>query len=170
MKKIDLPDNWPAPKEYLLELGRISALWGSLENSINLAISKLAGYKAIYDFRAAILTAHANFKQRVDILGALCDQLKEEYPHLKSHDKVIALIVKAQSKRNKYMHNGIYYNEETQQVETTSLSARGKLKIAIEAVTLADLIEISAAIHEAMCALHGLVTQKQINPIWERGA
>ena len=170
MKNNKLPENWPAPNEYLLELGRISALWGSLEHSMNLAISKFAGYQAVYDFRAAILTAHANFKQRLDMLGALCDQLKEEYPHLKAHDKVISLIGKAQAKRNKYMHNGIFYNEETKRVEIASLSARGILKTSIEEVTLADLKEVSATIHEALCALHGLVTQKQIQPIWERGA
>ena len=170
MIKKDLPDNWPAPNDHLLELGRISSLWGSLENSLNLAISKFAGYQAIYDYRAAILTAHANFKQRVDMLGALCDQLKDEYPHLKAHEKVISLIVKAQTKRNKYMHNGIFYNEDTKRVEMAYLTARGKLKTTIEAVTVADLQDVSATIHEAMCALHELVTRKHIKPIWERDA
>jgi hypothetical protein len=170
MIKKELPDDWPAPNEHLLELGRISALWGSLENSVNLAISKFAGYQAIYDFRAAIMTAHANFKQRVDMLGALCDQLKDDCPHLQSHEKVISLIINAQTKRNKYMHNGIYYNEETKRVEIATLTARGKLKTTIDAVTVADLQEVSATIHEAMCALHNLLTQKEIKPIWKRNA
>jgi hypothetical protein len=165
-----LPDNWPAPNEYLLELGRISSLWGSLENSLNLAISKFAGYQAIYDYRAAILTAHANFKQRVDMLGALCNELQNEYPHLQSHEKVISLIEKAQTKRNKYMHNGIYYNEETKRVEMAYLTARKKLKTNIEAVTVSDLRDAAATIHEAMLALHELVTKKHIKPIWERHA
>ena len=168
MKECKLPENWPVPNEYLLEIGRISSLWGSLEHSINLAISKLAGYEATYDFRAAIMTAHANFKQRVDMLGTLCDQLKEEYTHLKSYEEVISLIIRAQNKRNKFMHNGIFYNEETKRVETSYLSARGKLKIANEQVSLNDLKDASALIHEAMCALHGLITQKKIKPIWER--
>lgn len=165
---MQMKDNWPAPNEYLLELGRITALWGSLEHSVNAAISKFAGYEAVYDFRAAIMTAHANFKQRLDILGSLCDQLKNEYPHLKAYEKTISLIVKAQNRRNKYMHNGIFYNEQTKQVEIASLSARGKLKTNVERVTVEDLQATSAAIHEALCALYGLVTQHMVKPMWER--
>jgi len=163
-----LPENWPAPNEFLLELGRISALWGSLEDTVNLAISKFAGYDAIYDYRSAIMTAHANFKQRIDMLGALCDQLKEEHPHLIAHNEVISLINKAQAKRNKFMHNAIIYKEETKRVEIAYLSARGKLKTSIEEVTLVDLKEVSASIHVAMCAITGLVAQKKIYPLWER--
>jgi len=80
--KYNLPNNWPAPNQHLIELGRIMALWGILESNVNLAISKLAGYEAIMDWRAAILTAHSNFNQRVDILATLCDELQKDFKHL----------------------------------------------------------------------------------------
>lgn len=168
MNKYNFPENWPAPNEYMLELGRISVLWGSLEQSVNLAISKLAGYEAIYDYRAAILTAHSNFKQRVDIISTLCEQLEKEHPHLKSYKKVINKIESAQNGRNKFMHNGISVNEETGKVETARLTARGKLQTKIEEVNLSDLEKVTANIHEAMLALHGLITKAIYPPIWER--
>lgn len=167
MNKYKFQDNWPLPNDYLLELGRISVLWGALEHSINIAISRLAGYEAIYDYRAAILIAHSNFKQRVDILGALCEQLEKEYPDLKSYEKVIHKITAAQNGRNKFMHNGMSLNEDGK-VETASMSARGKFKTKIEEVSLEDLRKVIANIHEAMLALHGLVTTKHYPPMWER--
>ena len=111
------------------------------------------------------MTAQANFKQRMDILGSLCDQLQDQYPRLKKYEMTVALSVKAQNKRNKYMHNGIFYNEETKQVETASLTARSKLKTNVERITISDLQGASAAIHEALCSL---VTQNIIKPMWER--
>jgi hypothetical protein len=40
------------PNEYLLELGRMVSVWGSLESTTALAISKLAGYDSPTDIRA----------------------------------------------------------------------------------------------------------------------
>ena len=168
MKNSVLPDNWPIPNEYLIELGRISALWGSLESSLNIAINKLAGYEAIFDWRSAVLTAHINFKQRLDMLSALCDGLQNEYPHLSNCPKVMEHINKAQIKRNKYMHNSIALNEDSGKFETFQLSARGKLKTNTHEVTLTDLREVSASIHVALLNLHELITQNKILPIWER--
>jgi len=166
--KPELPQNWPAPDEYLIELGRISALWGSLESNVNIAISKLAGYEETLDWRAATLTVHSNFKQRVDILSTLCDELQYEYPHISAYKIVIAKIKKVQTRRNRYAHNAIYFNEETGKVETSFMSARGKLKITIEEVNIDDLKAISADIHEVMLDLHHLITQVRYSPVWKR--
>jgi hypothetical protein len=68
------------------------------------------------------------------------------------------------------MHNGMSVNEETGKVETASLSARGKLKTNIDEVDLADLEKVTANIHKAMLALHGLITKERYPPMWERGA
>ena len=70
--------NWPLPDDYLLELGRMVSVWGSLESTTALAIARLAGYDSPTDPRALTMVAHSNFQQRVDIVSALCGQLVEE--------------------------------------------------------------------------------------------
>lgn len=152
----------------MVELGRITALFGNLESNVNLSISKLAGYEGTLDWRASVLTAHSNFKQRVDILSTLCDELQHEYVHLSGYKKVVEKIKKVQIKRNKYSHNSIYLNEETGKVITCSLSARGKLKTNVEVVQLKELRQISAQIHEVMLDLHHLITKVRYPPMWER--
>ncbi len=168
MKRHEFRDNWPAPDPYLLELGRMTSIWGTLESAVNIAISKLAGYSRPLDFRALVIVAHSNFQQRVDIVSTLCEQLAPEYPNLASYKQVIAKIEAAQRVRNKYAHNAVITNDETGQVQVSFVSARGKLKTTIENVQLADIKEATAKIHEAMCDLHTLVTGSEIKPIWDR--
>lgn len=148
----------------------MTSIWGTLESGVNVAISKLAGYELPLDFRALILVAHSNFQQRVHIIGALCEQLAPEYPHLASYKAVIKKIESAQRSRNKYAHNAVVTNDETGQVEVSFASARGTLKTSVEIVRVNDIKEVTAKIHEAMCALHSLVTGHQIKPMWERDA
>lgn len=162
------PANWPAPEKYLIELGRILSLWGTLESNVNIAISQLAGYQKILDWRAAVLTAHSNFKQRIDIFSTLCDQLQHEHPHLSNYKKVVNRIVKIQKMRNKYAHNSMTWNEEKSRVEIGSMSARGKLKTNIEEVKVEDLKSVSAQIHETMLELHYIITGVRHPPLWER--
>jgi hypothetical protein len=168
MKRHEFPNNWPIPDEYLLELGRMTVIWGSLETNVNLAISKFAGYEAVLDHRAVILVAHSNFQQRVHIIGALCESLEPSYPSLKDYKAVISKLGAAQSIRNKYAHNSMYKNDETGAIETSYATARGTLKLHLENVELRDLKEATAKIHEAACALYQLVTGKEMKPLWER--
>lgn len=156
--KDKLPKDWPLPNEILLELGRISVLYQQLESYINFAISKLSGYSGSLDWRSAIVTAHANTKQRIEILETLCHELKEEYPQLSNYEKVIKSIKSVQSGRNKYAHNTISVNEETNHLELTSLRARGKLKPIHESVSLHNLKDLSARIHTTQLDLHQLIT------------
>jgi hypothetical protein len=163
-----LPNAWPLPDEFMLELGRLSALFGTLESQINMAISKLLGYEKILDWRAATVTAHANLKQRIDMLETLCHELEAEYPHLKGYGSVLGKIKKAQTGRNKYMHNSLYYNQDTGRVEATSLSARGQMKPRTESVELDEMRALSGNIHLAMLDLHRLITKTEYAPVWER--
>lgn len=103
---IEFPENFPAPDEHLLELGRITALWGSLEKSVNTAINYLSGIQPEARWRVSVLTAHSNFKQRVDIIETLCNELQGTYPNLSMYPETIKLIIKAQGMRNNYLHNG----------------------------------------------------------------
>ena len=170
MKRDNLKDNWPLPNQYLIELGRISSLYGILENVVNIGIGKLAGYSGTYDYRSAIMLAHSNFQQRVDILATLFEQTVSEYPELEGYEKVIKLIKRAQKGRNKFMHSSLGCNPENGKVQLSSMSARGSLKTTVETVYIKELIDISAVTHEATCALHTIITGKEIKPLWERNA
>jgi hypothetical protein len=166
--KIDFRDNWPAPNEYLLELGRMTSIWGTLESLINLSINKFAGYQATLDPRALILLAHSNFQQRVHMVGALCEWLVSDYPHLKDYKIVISKLEAAQKLRNKFAHNSITWDDDTQTVTISWATARGSLKTKTEIVNLQDIVDATAKIHEAMCALQTLVMGKELKPLWER--
>lgn len=170
MNRHAFKDDWPAPNAHLLELGRMTAVWGTLESAVNVTISKLAGYESALDFRALILVAHSNFQQRVHIISALCEQLAPDYPCLASYKAVIEKVESAQKARNKYAHNAVVTDEETGEVTVSFASARGTLKTKIETVRLNDIKEVTAKIHEAMCALHSLVAGHEIKPMWERNA
>ncbi len=168
MTKITFPENFPAPDEYLTELGRVTALWGILEQSVNLNINYLSGLEPRDHWRVAVLTAHSNFNQRVDIIDTLCSELQKQFPNLSSYSETTKIIRSAQKQRNQFLHNGIAINEETGKVQTSSLSARGSLKTQTRDVTIEELKELSGKIHLAMLSLHGLITGKYYPPVWER--
>lgn len=170
MIRDEMKDNWPLPNEYMIELGRISALYGVLENIVNIGISKLAGYPGTYDYRSAIMLAHSNFQQRVDILTTLFEQSVKEHPQLKGYPKVIKLIKRAQKGRNKFIHSSFSCDPDTGKVQLAAMSARGTLRTTVHAVYIKELISVSAVTHEASCALHTIITGKEIKPLWERNA
>ena len=162
------PANWPAPENYLVELGRMTALWGLLESTCVLALGKLAGYSEILDIRIVILTAHSNFQQRVVAISAMCEHLLPIRPQLQNYELIIKLLKAAQKTRNKYTHNGISTNDEIGEVVLSYATARGSLKLNTEVVHLADIKEACSKIHEAQCSLYSLITETNLPPIWER--
>ncbi len=162
------PEGWPAPTEYLTELGRMTALWSSLEASTTVAYSKLAGYGEILDMRAVIVTAHMTFQQRVDAIISLCEHLAPSFSHLDDYETTHKLLKAAQKARNKFSHNGISYDAATASVTVTYATARASLKLHTEQIRLADIKEASAKIHEAIASLHSLVTGVRRPPIWDR--
>ncbi|VBG63372.1 hypothetical protein [Burkholderia pseudomallei] len=166
-KRGEFNPNWPVPDEYLLELGRMVSVWGSLESTTAVAISKLAGYESPTDIRALAMVAHSNFQQRVDIVSSLCGQLVEQVPHLKDYEIVIKKVRAAQAGRNKYAHNALSLDEDGL-VHIAYMSARGTFKTNVEIVRVADIKEVTAKIHEAAVALHGLITNTATKPMWER--
>lgn len=168
MENIEFPENFPAPDEYLVELGRITALWGSLESSVNIALNKLSGINDADSWRVHVLTVHSNFKQKVDAIETMCHKMQSEYHHLAMYKETIKLVRKTQNKRNHYLHNGLFYNEENGNVQTSSMQARGVLKTKVENVTVKELKEVSALIHLSLLSLHELVTTVKYPPVWER--
>lgn len=149
-----------------MEIGRMSLLWSTLESGVNFYIAKLLGYDNQFDSRPAIATAHANFKQRQDILTTLCEQLHEQYPMLKDYERTMKLIDSASKGRNKFVHGSLSLNTDTQQIELAKLAARGKLQISVEVVRLNDIRQVSKKIHSATVALHNLVTGTTYPTLW----
>ena len=164
---LNFPDAWPLPSEYLVELGRMSALWAHLEALLNLCLGKLAGFNDLHDPTAFIIFIHSTFPQRLQALGALCEHLKE-FPNLKAYSEVIKKLEKAQKLRNKFAHTSMIVDEETGLVELLRGSARNKLKVEIESVSVDDLKGVSVAIHEAHLALSNLVLGTDVEPIWAK--
>lgn len=167
---LDYRDGWPLPDSYLIELGRLSALWASLESLLNTLIGKLAGFDSITDTTPFILVVHSSFPQRLDMLGALCEELKTQCPHLASHREVIGKLRSAQTSRNKFAHNGISFDPDKNQYMLPQGSARGKVKVSVEPVTVEDIHKVSREIHEAQLALYKLVLKRDVRPVWQRSS
>jgi|SRR3989344_4019289 len=161
-------NGWPLPDSYLLEIGRVAALWATLESFLNLCIGKLAGFNDLNDPKAFILVTHSSFPQRLDILSALCEQLVQEFPNLSGYEAAVQRLRQAQRLRNDFMHYGMSENPESGQVEMAKGTARGTLKVGVEKVAIADLRRASMAIHEAQLALYKLVLRQEIPPVWTR--
>jgi hypothetical protein len=158
--------DWPLPDAYLIELGRVTALWASLETFLNVCIGQLAGFNSTKDTTPFILVNHASFPQRLDMLGALCEELKEEYPHLAHHKEVLLKLKSAQSARNRYSHNGISFDPDKKGYFLAQGSARGKVKTTVTPVSSGEIHEASKEVHLALLALYKLVLQRDVPPIW----
>jgi len=161
-------EGWPLPNAYLIEIGRVSTLWSSLEGLLNLCLGKLAGFNDLSDPKPFILVNHSSFPQRLDMLGALCEQLVPEFPNLEGYKVTIVALRAAQRERNKYAHNGIGPGEKPGEIVMTNGSARGSLKTSVERVTVADIRRATIAISEAQASLYKLVLGRDIPPPWQR--
>lgn len=158
--------NWPVPNEYLLELGRITALWAALESLLNTCITCLAGF-GIEDDTPFILITHSSFPQRLDMLSALCEHLKSEHPNLENHRLICQQLKAAQVARNKFAHNGLVYNQEEKICYMPEGSARGKIKKGVTKISVDEIHNVSKVIHEATLSLYELVLKRKIEPVWK---
>ena len=160
--------HWPIHNDYLIEIGRMAVLWGYLESAMEKYIAKLMGVDEFSDPRPAIVIAHMSFKQRQDALTSLCALQCEEHPHLADYRKVMDMIDKASKGRNKFVHGNLGRNPDDGKHYLFSMSARGQLKFSSEVVYVADVLEVTKKIHEALAALHNLVTDADHAPLWDR--
>lgn len=165
IEKLDLA-GWPLPDDYLAELGRVTALWATLESFLNVCLGKLAGFDDPFDPRPFILVNHMSIPQKLDVLGALCEQLSPQFESLRDYRPVVSSLRAAQRARNTFLHNGLVRDEETGEVHMAEASARGALKTKVAPVSLADIRRASVEIHLAHLALYKLVLRRELNPIW----
>jgi hypothetical protein len=156
--------DWPIKDDYLVEIGRIAALWGSLESTLNHCLAKLSKFDDLNDPTPLIIFAHAGFTQRIHILGALCEQLLPSFPQLADYERVVKELGTAQTRRNRFMHNSMGPDKDGKMTSGRA-TARGKIKIVIEEVSIADLRRVSIQINLAATSLYTLVFGRKIDPI-----
>jgi hypothetical protein len=166
ISKADLK-NWPLPDEYLIELGRISCFWISLEQSLEIAIGKLAGFE-LDDYRSFIFLRHTSFPQKLDIFETLCEGLQLHYSHLKDYKVISKRIRSVQTQRNKFVHNAITKNSEGDGFLLTEGSARGRIKTSIKSIDHKELKKLSMEMHIVYLALHEFITGVKYTPKWDR--
>ncbi len=159
-------DGWPLPDDYLRELGRVAALWTHLESLLNICIGKLAGFE-LNDSKWFIFVAHSSFPQRLDIFGALCEQLLPKFAELKDYKDVVGLLKSAQTARNRLLHHGMAIDANSGIGQTAVGSARGALKVEVENVDVASIRRGAIAVYEGTAALYKLVLKRRITPPWE---
>lgn len=167
VERLDLT-GWPLPDSYLLEIGRVTAIWASLESLLNVCLGKLAGFNDLSDPKPFILVNHSSFPQRLDMLGALCEQLTPNFPSLANYEATISALRNAQKERNKFAHNGASLDEQTGEIIMAVGSARGRLKTSVQKVRIADVRRAAISIHDAQRSLYKLVLGRDIAPISER--
>lgn len=161
-------DGWPLPNDYLIEIGRLTALWSSLESLLNLCLGKLAGFNDMGDPKPFILVNHSSFPQRLDMLGALCEHLLPDFSTLSSYKSVISGLRTAQRERNKFTHNAIAPGETADEMIIARGSARGSLKTDVRRVTVADIRRSVISISEAQAGLYKLVLGRELTPPWRK--
>ncbi len=167
IEKIDF-SNWPLPDNYLIEIGRITAQWASLESFLNLCIGKLAGFDEIFDPKPFILVNHSSIPQKLDILSSLCELLESKFPNLQGYQETISKLKAAQKQRNIFLHNGMSLNPETGRIEMSRGASRGKLKTSIKPINIADIRRAVMAIDEAQISLYNLVLKANLEPVWKK--
>lgn len=144
----------PFPDEYLVRIGKIGVAWGSLEALVDLCIGKLAGF-AEHDVRSAIIAAHMSWPLKMDVLESLANALAPEFPRLAQFAKVRVLLKAAQDGRNRVSHGAWAY--ENGMLTKLKVSARGKLKVSVEPVTLDELDRTFSGIARAGTAILDLI-------------
>jgi hypothetical protein len=170
MQELVFKKDWPVPDEVMLEIGRISVQWNSLENLLTICIGKLAGFDVQKEPASFVMVNHSSFPQKIDIFSSLCELLCEDYPKLKDYKEAVSAIKIAQKRRNKYIHNTITHDKKSDIVHLSSGTARGKLKISITPLDLSDLKETIRDIHEANRLLTKIVLGLDFGTFDERSA
>lgn len=145
------------PDDHLTAIGAVVVHWCMLEAVMDMCIGKVAAFN-LYDPRGAIVTAHMSWPQKTDVLEACIGALIQDHPHLSGYDKVKPLLKKAQDGRNRIVHGQWGMHEGT--VHKLRISARGKLKHSVDAITVPEIVEIGRDIGRAGMALIKVILDK----------
>ncbi|MBC7432852.1 MAG: hypothetical protein H7345_12365 [Rubritepida sp.] len=165
LEKLNFAD-WPISDNYLIEVGRINTMWSNLESFLQICIGKLSGFNESHLIPFVFLQ-HSSFPQKIDMLGALCDQQQAQHEHLKDFKRVIGLLRAAQAQRNKFIHNSLGSALDGS-LQMPVGSARGMVKTSVETVSVATMRRVTIQIDEATGELYKLILKREILPKWKR--
>ena len=142
------------PDAFLIGIGKVCVQWGNLEAVMEMILTKLAGMD-IWDARSKIMLNHMAWPMRMDIFKSLANQLLAENPRLKEYQIVASHLKKAQEGRNRVVHS--HWGFEDGKVKAMRASARGKLKLSLDEISIEELDGILRDINVAVAALYNLV-------------
>ncbi len=146
------------PDDYLRALGLVVVRWSYLEGILDLSLIKLLG-KSINEGRSFVVFAHMAFPQKLDVLGALISEvaLPEQAPLRLYKKDIQPLLKKAQESRNALLHSK--WISQDGFIMTSSLSARGSLKLKGDVITVEgiehvceDIVHAADTLYEAIVA------------------
>jgi hypothetical protein len=159
----DYPDFDPSrptlPEPYLIALGRVTYLWTSLEDIMNMSISKLMGI-SLYDPKSAAILTHMSRPQRMDALETLIDLRKDGYPHLNKFSNIKPILKKAQEGRNVLLHGRWTYDDKDNVVRLLRISSRGKLRLSSDPIEVAEIEAVFTDIGTGCIELLKLILNK----------
>lgn len=147
------------PNEYLVAIGRVTYIWGVLETAMDISLAKLAGINDIEDPRVTVMTTHMSWPQRMDALETFVELLIPENKHLERFALVKPMLKKAQEGRNRIIH-ARWSVEDNGNVNELKLTARGKLKIRIEPISVTNIDDIFNDIGAANTELMKLILNR----------
>jgi hypothetical protein len=153
-----MPEIFNLPDEYLKAIGTVTVRWNHLELIVNLFLIHLLG-KQIFEDRSHIVFAHMAFPQKLDILGALVEEMVKlpQYSSLKKFkSEVRPLLGAAQSGRNSVIHS--MWGMKDGKVTKASISARGSLKFSWTPASLKEIEVTIQSIEAARVALSDLAS------------
>jgi hypothetical protein len=144
------------PDDYLIAIGKVCVQWGILEHFVELVLLKLA--ELPHDStNGKIIVNHMSWPQKMDIINSLVDQLLPQYPRLAGYDEqVVPLLKKAQEGRNRIIH-GFWATPQKSSVLLLRATARGKLKLYADEMTVTKIEAVLADINNAAAAIYNKV-------------
>lgn len=143
------------PDAFFIAIGKVCVQWTSLEYIAELVLIKLTGMEHD-DVRGKIVVNHMSWPQKTDIISALIEQLSPQYSRLEGYEtEVVPLLRKAQEGRNRIVHGG--WAVENEKVILLRATARAKLKLHMDEITVTQIEEIVQDIHKAVAAIYNKV-------------
>lgn len=145
------------PTEYLAAIGSVVASWNDLEFELNMLLIHLLGKETV-EPRSHVAFAHMSFPQRLDVLGALAQEVSDDpkYAHAKNcADSLLPLLKQAQKIRNQIIHSD--WGIKNGKVSRVSISARGTFKFSGIPVKLEEIEKATITIEKARDTIHSLI-------------
>jgi hypothetical protein len=154
---INLQD-WPLPDNFLTEFGRISVLWGKLENLICNTVTHFAGFRDLSDPRVYALLAENTINTDLEHLARLCHVLSPQHPGLEGYQSLIARIKDLQAQVNRLMTSELSKDPTSGQIMISVASPRHPFKRQFKPLELTELRTLALNIDGAQHDLYKLST------------